>query len=132
MTKTLLLAITIAMLGISPILSSSNVFAASDTLPGGTSIEVTIDDPTDGQVIDLGGASSVDVPIMGTAEIGLGTPIKDTTVVYILDLSGSMGGSAGVDCTGDASIDTRLTCAKEGIKAANQAAAERAAAIGCK
>lgn len=111
------------MLGISPILSSTNIFAASSNLPGGTSIEVTIDDPSNGQVFQLVGAG-VDVNVLGTADIGMGTPVKDTTVVYIIDRSGSMGISAGVDCDGIAGNDNRMTCAIEAVKAANQAAAD--------
>ena len=111
------------MLGITPILSNTNSFAASDTLPGGTSIEVTISTPFDGEVFQLVGAG-VDVDVEGTASVGTGTPIKDTTVVYILDLSGSMTTNAGVNCDGVGGTDSRLVCAQEGIIEANQAAAD--------
>lgn len=129
MTKTTFLIIAIAMVGISPILSNS-IYATQTTLPGGTNIGITISNPTDGQVFQLVG-SGVDVNIDGQANIGTGTPLKDTTVVYILDISGSMQISSGVDCNGDNVVtptsngpDSRLNCAKIAIKNANQAAAQ--------
>ncbi|MCV0401057.1 MAG: VWA domain-containing protein [Nitrosopumilus sp.] len=122
MTKTTFLIIAIAMVGISPILNANLTFATDDNLPGGTSISVTIDSPNDGDVIELTGPT-VDVNVDGKASIGTGTPIKDTTVVYILDTSGSMNLSSGNNCDGLGGADSRITCAKIGISEANQAAA---------
>ena len=116
------------MMMIAPAVGNPNAFAASSNLPGGTSIEVTIDDPLDGQVFQLVGPT-IDVDVEGTAAIGMGTPIKDTTVVYIIDKSGSMGASAGVDCDGIAGNDNRMVCAIEAVKAANQAAADPLSAV---
>jgi hypothetical protein len=128
MTKTTFLIIAIAMVGISPILNASSIFAETDNLPGGTSISISINNPSDGQVFQLAGLG-VDVNIDGDASIGEGDPIKDTTIVYILDISGSMNIASGVDCNGDNVItlasngpDSRLNCAKIGISDANQEA----------
>src|SRR4051812_27640287 len=65
-------------------------------LPGGTAISVAITAPADGTVFQLGDP----VPINGTAAVGTGVTVKDTTVIFVIDRSGSMGDSAGVDCDG--------------------------------
>ena len=48
--KTLTLLVTIGMMGLAPAVGTPNAFAAADTLPGGTAIEVTIDDSVGGQM----------------------------------------------------------------------------------
>jgi hypothetical protein len=106
-------------------LTLGTVMAASDNLPGGTLIEVDIDDPvTCTDFFIPVGETTLDVDVSGTASVGEGVIIKDTTVVYVMDVSGSMSASAGVDCDGDTVNDTRLVCEKEGVKAANTAAAD--------
>lgn len=97
----------------------------SDSLPGGTDISVSIDDPvTSTDFLIPIGETTLDVPVIGTASVGEGEPVKDTTIVYVMDRSGSMSLSAGVDCDGDAFVDTRLTCEQVGVAAANTAAAD--------
>lgn len=130
MIKTTFLIIAIAMVGISPILNANSVFGEEGTLPGGTNIAISINNPTNGQVFQLAGLG-IDVNVDGEASIGTGTPVKDTTIVYILDISGSMSITSGVDCNGDNVVtttsngpDSRLNCAKIGITNANQAAAD--------
>lgn len=105
--------------------------AVDGNLPGGTSISVTIVDPADGtDFVIPAGDTTLDIGnVDGTAAVGEGIPLKDTTVTYVIDVSGSTGASAGVDCDGIAGDDTVLTCEKEGIKAANFAAADANSAI---
>jgi prepilin-type processing-associated H-X9-DG protein len=105
--------------------------ATDGNLPGGTSISVTIDNPADGTefVIPVGDTTLDIGNVDGTAAVGEGTPIKDTTVVYAIDVSGSAGLTAGVDCDGIVGNDTVLTCEKEGVYAANAAAADANSAI---
>lgn len=116
------------------LLLSAGVAAASHqaagTLPGGTSIEVSIDDPASGSTFLVPAGGTADVTVSGQASVGEGVPAKDTTVAYAVDVSASMSASAGTDCTGDAVNDNRLTCAKVGIAAANQHAADPFSAIG--
>ena len=59
------------------------------------------------------------VPVSGTAAVATGVILKDTTVVYVVDRSGSVSLSAGVDCNGIAGADTRLVCVQEAISVAN-------------
>jgi len=106
-------------------LTLGTALAASGNLPGGTPIEVTIDDPVSSTEFFIpAGGTTVDVDVLGTASIGQGAVIKDTSVIYVMDISGSMGANAGVDCNGDAVSDSRLVCEKEAVKAANTAAAD--------
>lgn len=105
--------------------------AANGNLPAGTAISVTIDDPADGTellipTLDAGR----DVDVSGTASVAQGVPVKDTTVVYVVDVSASMNVNAGVDCDGVAGTDSRLTCAKAAVAAANTAAADPFSAVG--
>ncbi|MGI0012774.1 MAG: hypothetical protein ACREBU_04920 [Nitrososphaera sp.] len=109
----------------------SGAMATAGNLPGGTSIEVTIDQPVDGEVNEIPiGETSIDVAIEGTASVGAAVPIKDTAVVYIVDRSGSMSLDAGVDCDGIAGTDSRLVCEQGAVKAANAAAADPFSAVG--
>lgn len=104
---------------------------AAGNLPAGTSIEVSIDDPVSGTeyIVQPGDTATVDVS--GSASVGEGAVVKDTTVAYVLDVSGSMAAiSAGVDCTGDAINDSRLVCQEEAIVLTNQAAADPSSVVG--
>ncbi|MGI5152773.1 choice-of-anchor P family protein [Plantactinospora sp. CA-294935] len=72
--------------------------AVDGNLPGGTSISVTIDTPTDGAVLPPG-----PVTVTGTAAVGTGQPVANTAVVYVLDVSGSTDAGANscgriIDC----------------------------------
>ena len=53
---------------------------------------MSIDSPADGTQFLADGAP-VQVPVSGTASIGLGTP--QATIVYVLDASGSTGNPGG-------------------------------------
>jgi hypothetical protein len=105
--------------------------AADGNLPAGTSISVTVDDPADGTELLIPTFDvSRDVDVSGTASVGQGVPLKNTTVVYVVDVSGSMGVDSGVNCDGVAGTDSRLTCAKAAVAAANTAAADPFSAVG--
>jgi hypothetical protein len=99
--------------------------ATSGTLPGGTGISVDITGPPDGTTVP----ANTDVPVTATASVGGGTVTKDTSVVFVLDVSGSMSDSAGIDCTGDATIDSRLVCQKVAATTVNTAAAASASTV---
>src|SRR5262245_18605682 len=88
-------------------------------LPGGTAITVGITSPADGAVFQLGDP----VPISGTATVATGVAIQDTTVVFVIDRSGSMAADSGVDCDGVAGNETRLQCVPAAVLAANTAPA---------
>lgn len=105
--------------------------ATAGNLPGGTSIEITIDDPADGdEFVIPPGDATVDIDVHGTASVGAGVPVQDTTVVYVLDVSGSMNNLSGVDCDGvGPTNDSRLLCEKVGVAAANAAAAAATSAV---
>jgi von Willebrand factor type A domain len=94
-------------------------------LPGGTAISVEIVSPADGAVFQLGDP----VPVNGKAEVAKGVAIQDTTVVFVIDRSGSMGADAGVDCDGVAGNETRLECVQAAVIAANNAAAAAGSAV---
>lgn len=93
--------------------------ATIGNLPGGTAISVDITAPSNGAVKVFPPGS---IDLEGTASVAEGTLVKDTTVVYIMDLSGSMSANSRVDCNGIPGNDTRLVCEKEAVKAANTTA----------
>jgi trimeric autotransporter adhesin len=104
---------------------------AEGNLPGGTAIDVTIDDP-DGDVtvyVDDEG-DTVDLTLTGTAGIGGIDVVRNTTLIYILDLSGSMTSGAGVDCTGNGVNDNRLRCQAEAVAFVNSLARQPGSPIG--
>jgi hypothetical protein len=93
--------------------------ADEGTLPGGTAISVEIGAPTAGASVPAGAPLTVS----GTAAVGDGVPVADTSIVYLLDVSGSMANGAGIDCDGDTVADTRLVCEQEAALTVNAAAA---------
>lgn len=98
---------------------------SASLLPNGTPIDVTLDSPADGtEYVVASPSGTVDVTVEGTASVGFGD--GGTTVVYVLDVSGSVNDPAGGDCggdlNGDGTPDTILDCQIQGIMALNQAA----------
>jgi hypothetical protein len=89
---------------------------AAGNLPGGTSIEVTIDNPTNNLVVPPS-------PLLvdGRAEIGLGVPVVNTVLVYTLDVSGStlVSGACGGDQNGDGLSNTILDCEIDALSTLN-------------
>lgn len=87
-------------------------------LPAGTNISVDVTAPTNGAVVDGGS-----VTVSGTASIGSGVALANTTLVYVLDVSGSTGGAGcGGDQNGDGSMSTILDCEIAATRALNQQA----------
>lgn len=93
---------------------------SASTLPNGTPIDVTLDAPIDGTeyVLPPGG---VTLDVEGTASVGFGA--GGATVVYVLDVSGSVTNDAHADCggdlNGDALANTILDCEIAGVLALN-------------
>ena len=84
-------------------LGKVNAFLPVDgNLPGGTPISVAINNPVDGAAL-TGGDISVD----GTASIGMGVPVANTALVYVLDVSGSTNNPSLPGCGGDQNSDGR-------------------------
>jgi len=80
--------------------TATEASTASGNLPGGTSIKVTIDNPTHNLTVP-----PTPLAVDGTAEIGLGVSVANTLLVYTLDVSGSTladGGCGGPAPDGDA------------------------------
>lgn len=140
-TKTILTSFTITVLLSMPIFANPSAFAAMSMLPGGTSLEVTIDEPADGAMLG-GSAAGTNVTVSGKASIGLELPEKDTSLIYVIDTSGSTAGLAGGDCGPDQNpmdttnggedqiIDCEITAIKELNTQAQSSAILEAAVIG--
>jgi len=81
-------------------LSTTSVLAyTAGNLPGGTSIAVDNTEPVDGDVYYIpAGETTIDVYDEGTAAVGEGVAIADTTLIYVLDASGSTASSSGGTC----------------------------------
>jgi len=120
MRRTASLLVAIGLVAIQTLPASG---LTTTNLPGGTPIEVDNTNPVDGDIflIPLGNAT-IDILDEGTARLGAGEIVKDTTIVYIMDVSGSMNETSGVDCDGVTGFDSRLDCEKAGVMAANETA----------
>ncbi len=92
------------------------------TLPGGTSISVSIDNPADGALVP---SATGDIALNGSASVGQGQPAS-TTLIYVVDASGSTAPGSGGDCGGDQDGDTNpnsvLDCEIAAARALNQEA----------
>ena len=100
MRKTLAVLLTvIATLA----LSLTPVFAyTAGYLPGGTSIEVDNTEPEDGDVYYIpAGETTIDITDAGTAAVGEGIAVADTTLIYVIDASGSTISSGGGTTAGE-------------------------------
>jgi len=84
----------------------------STTLPNGAALTVSIDDPVTSTEFEVPpGQPSINVPVSGTASVGLGEP--DATFVYVIDVSGSTTESSGSAC------GTFLQCQQDFFNAFN-------------
>lgn len=85
------------------------VDAVDGNLPGGTAVSLEIVSPIDGAEIFTGDAT-VDLPISASASIGIGSATADTTLIYLLDASGSTEESSGVSpgCPDQNPVDVDL------------------------
>lgn len=95
--------------------------AASDSLPGGSSISVQITSPANGAVVPEG-----PVAVSGLASVGEGLPVANTLLIYVLDLSGSTTGAVSGGACGSQNVDGApnqiLDCEIAAAKALNDAA----------
>jgi len=86
----------------------------STTLPNGAELSVSITSPLTGTEFEVPpGQPSIDVPVSGTASVGLGDP--DATFTYVMDISGSTQSGGGTGCS------PIIDCEQEFLKALNQA-----------
>ena len=92
------------------LLVAAPALADSGSLPGGTSISAEITSPASGAILQAGATT-----VSGTAAVGAAPALKNNTVVYVVDVSGSTADSAGVDCDGIAGNDSTLTCEKAAV-----------------
>lgn len=98
---------------------------ANPTLPGNTPISAAITSPANGTLVGEGKT----IPVGGTATIGAATSTPDTTMVYIVDLSGSTTASppnpTTSSCTQanvyDTFANTTLDCELLAVSAMNRA-----------
>lgn len=98
------------------------VAGSAATLPGGTSISATITSPATGAVYPQGSA----VTVSGTASVGQGVQAQNTTIVYIVDVSGSTDAVTSTNCPNSTvykSIgNTTLDCEVTAVRAVNRQA----------
>lgn len=92
---------------------------AAANLPAGTSIDAAVSSPADHAVLPL-----APLTIHGTASVGVGLPVANTTLIYIVDVSGSTSTSTGgTACPRqnvyDALSDTTLDCELLAVRALN-------------
>jgi hypothetical protein len=88
----------------------------STTLSNGAELTVTIDSPVTGTEFEVPpGVATIDVPVTGSASVGLGE--ADATFIYVVDTSGSTGSGGGTGCS------PVLNCEKEFFAELNAAVA---------
>jgi hypothetical protein len=98
------------------------VAGGAAVLPGGTSIDAAVTFPHDGDVLPAGPLVAT-----GTASVGTGQAVANTTLIYIVDVSGSTqsptGGSACPNQNAyDTTPNTVLDCELLAVHDLNQAA----------
>ncbi len=79
--------------GVTTLLAASSAYAVNGNLPGGTSISVTIDTPANNSVRPPG-----PVTVTGTASVGTAAPVANTSLIYVLDVSGSTADPGAPSC----------------------------------
>ncbi len=94
--------------------------AASGNLPGGTGLAVTIAAPSDGAVLPPGA-----VTLTGTASVGQATPVADTALITVLDVSNSTHDVEAPGCgdAPDGATPLVLDCEIAAARALNSRAA---------
>ncbi|MCP5098567.1 MAG: hypothetical protein GY943_23705, partial [Chloroflexi bacterium] len=94
--KKLIFLVAIALFFVSlPV--TLNVQAAESNLPGGTAISVKINTPEQNTIFNVTTMDETPINITGSASLGVGVTNADTTLIYILDASGSTEESAGAN-----------------------------------
>ncbi len=93
----LLTVIATLALSVTPVLAYTAGY-----LPGGTAIEVDNTEPEDGDVYYIpAGETTIDITDAGTAAVGEGVAVADTTLIYVIDASGSTASSSGGTTCGE-------------------------------
>jgi hypothetical protein len=88
----------------------------STTLSNGAELTVTIDSPVTSTEFEVPpGVAAIDVPVTGSASVGLGE--ADATFIYVIDTSDSTAGGSGTGCS------PILDCEKDFFNALNTAVA---------
>jgi len=109
MTRSIVVALS---LGLASMLAMAG--SSSTSLSNGATVTVSIDDPVTSTEFEVPpGQPTINVPVHGTASIGLGE--ADATFVYVMDLSGSTDVGSGTGCA------PVLDCEKKFVKALNAA-----------
>ncbi|MGH3680088.1 MAG: choice-of-anchor P family protein [Natronosporangium sp.] len=98
-----MLAVVVMVAGLA---GPAGAHLVGDNLPGGTSIEVSIDSPADGAVLPAG-----PVTVTGTAAVGTGEPVANTALIYVVDVSGSTGAISDCPAGGDTVLDCEVAAA---------------------
>ncbi|MBZ0234782.1 MAG: hypothetical protein K8M05_20805 [Deltaproteobacteria bacterium] len=106
-------------------LAESSAPLTEGTLPGGTPVEIDVVSPLDDQVF----ATGASVPITGFVRLTPLAPVADTTLVIVIDVSGSTTSGGNPTC-GDANGDGLVGRVLDCEVAAAQALVEAADASG--
>ncbi len=77
------------------LLIGATAVAENGNLPGGTAVSVEINAPEAGAEIVAEGETAT-VTVTGSASVGIGQASADTTLIFVLDASGSTEGSSGL------------------------------------
>ena len=98
------------------------VAGGAATLPGGTSIEAAVTGLTDHQVLP-----DAPLTIHGTASVGVGQAVANTTLIYIVDVSGSTANPTGGSACPNQNVydlisNTTLDCELLAVRDLNAAA----------
>jgi hypothetical protein len=111
-----------ALMALCAVALAATAAGATGNLPGGTSIEAAVTAPADHAVLP-------DAPFTatGTAAVGQGQPVANTTLIYIVDVSGSTANpTGGTSCPRqnvyDLQANTTLDCELLAVRDLNAAA----------
>ena len=111
-----------ALMALCAVALAATAAGATGNLPGGTSIEAAVTAPADHAILP-------DAPFTatGTAAVGQGHPVANTTLIYIVDVSGSTANpTGGSSCPRqnvyDLQANTTLDCELLAVRDLNAAA----------
>lgn len=110
-SRRLALAVGAAFAGSAALAGPALAGSTTSPLPNGAGLTVTVDAPVTGDTFVVpAGATTVDVPLSGTASVAQGAP--SVSWVYVVDVSGS----TGAGCTGGPTV---LDCEKDAVAGLN-------------
>jgi hypothetical protein len=107
------------------VVGSAGADVENGNLPGGTSIQVSIDVPVDGAVVPQVMPPAGPLMLSGTASVGQGITVANTLLIYVVDASFSTSDGAGGTACGnqnpnyDDDSNTVLDCEIAAAKALN-------------